>query len=264
MINNKSLGRKILRAMIALVIGLLLVAGSIFALTMKKSSDTLASSNQSLNKTIGEKSSAYMTEQSQKRMLELAGEKAEIADQIFLEFERGVCVAASVAEEIYNNPGQYAPRTVPLPDPKKDGELSIQVLYSAQTDPTDPEIVEELELIGNVQDTLMAVNASQNNMASLYVATESGFMVQADFIPAKKFDDAGNLMPHTVGDGPAKDALYQMRIGTANGTVGDFDSHVLGTYRVLRHIPDFDLALLLRGGEAVPDRTFSAGDRQTL
>lgn len=202
MINNKSLGRKILRAMIALVIGLLLVAGSIFALTMKKSSDTLASSNQSLNKTIGEKSSAYMTEQSQKRMLELAGEKAEIADQIFLEFERGVCVAASVAEEIYNNPGQYAPRTVPLPDPKKDGELSIQVLYSAQTDPTDPEIVEELELIGNVQDTLMAVNASQNNMASLYVATESGFMVQADFIPAKKFDDAGNLMPLEAKERP--------------------------------------------------------------
>ena len=122
MINNKSLGRKILRAMIALVIGLLLVAGSIFALTMKKSSDTLASSNQSLNKNIGEKSSAYMTEQSQKRMLELAREKAEIADQIFLEFERGVCVAASVAEEIYNNPLHPYTKSlisaVPIPDPQ--------------------------------------------------------------------------------------------------------------------------------------------------
>ena len=202
MIHKQSLGRKILRAMIALVIGLLLVAGTIFTLTMKKASDTLALSNQSLSETIGDKSSAYMTELSQNRMLELAEDRAEIADEIFLVFERGVCIVASVAEDIYSDPGQYAPRTVPLPDPEKDGELTMQVLYSARTDPTDPAIEEELALIGNIQDTLMAVNASQDNMASLYFATESGFMVQADLIPAKKYDEEGNLMPLEAKERP--------------------------------------------------------------
>lgn len=199
---SKSLGRRILRAMTALVIGMLLVATAIFAFTMKKTSDTLAVSNQNLSETIGNSSSTYMTEQSQNRMLELAEEKAQIADEIFLEFERGVRIAASAAEQIYSKPALYAPRTVPLPDAEKDGELTIQVLYSARTDPGDPKIIEELNLIGNVQDVLMAVNASQDNMASIYVATESGFMVQADYIPGKKYDASGMLLPLEAKERP--------------------------------------------------------------
>ena len=202
MIKDRSLGKKILYAMTVLVVGLLLVAGTIYALSLRKVSSTLAASNHTLSETIGGQSSAYMTEQSKNRMLELAGEKAEIADEFFREFERGVMAAASVAGQIYDNPELYSPRSVPLPDPEKDGELTMQVLYSAQTDPADPKIAEELALIGNVQDVLMAVNASQENMVSLYVATESGFMVQADYIPAKKFDDAGNLMPLEAKERP--------------------------------------------------------------
>ncbi len=199
---NKSLGWKIQRAMIALVIGMLLVAGTIFGVTMRKAADTLSASNEALRETIGQSSSAYMTEQSQARMLELAAEKAKIADEIFFEFERGVRIVADDAAQIYNHPSLYAPRPVPLPDPSKDGELTVQVLYSAAVDPEDPAIVGELELIGNVQDTLMAVNASQDNIASLYVATESGFMVQADYIPAKKFDENGKLMPLEAKERP--------------------------------------------------------------
>ena len=199
---NGSLGGKILLAMIVLVLGILIIAGTIFAFAMNSVSDTLVSSNQSLNDTIGDMSSVYMTEQSQKRLLELAGEKADIADHLFSEFERGVCTVASVAEQIYSSPALYGERAVPLPDPEKDGELTIQVLYSAGTDPADPEIKQELSLIGNVQDVLLAVNESQDEIASIYVATESGFMVQADYISAKKFDESGNLMPLEAKERP--------------------------------------------------------------
>ena len=202
MTKHKSLGRRILLAMTALVIGVLIVAGGIFALTMKKASNTLAEANRDLSETIGEKSLAYMTDESQSRMLELAKEKAKIADQLFLEFERGVSVAASTAEQIYSAPELYAARNVPLPDADKHGELSIQVLYSAQTDPDDPAIAEELALIGNVQDVLMSVNASQKDMASIYVATESGFMVQADYISGNKFDEFGGLLPLEAKERP--------------------------------------------------------------
>lgn len=188
--------------MIALVGGLVIATGIIFGLTSKNVSDTLASSNQSLSDTIGEKSSAYMSEQSQNRLLEMAREKAEIADEIFSDFESGVCIAASVAEQIYGHPERYAARPVALPDAKNDGALTMQVLYSSEASPEDPQIVEELALIGNVQDVLMAVNASQDSMASIYVATESGFMVQADYISAKKFDESGNLMPLEARERP--------------------------------------------------------------
>ena len=191
----RSLGTKILFAMVILVIVMLLAAAGIFALTVRNASETLSSSNENLSDTIGRASSDYMSEQSQNRLLELAAEKAEIADGIFSDYRRGVVTVASVAESIYADPDAYSARPVPLPDPANDGKLSVQVLYSAEADPDDPGIIAELGLIGNVQDVLMAVNEHTDNIASIYFAAESGFMVQADYISGKKFDENGALMP---------------------------------------------------------------------
>ena len=103
----RSLGTTILRAMIVLVLGMLLAVSIIFALTIKNVSDTMASSNRNLSETIGENSSGYMAEQSQRHLLELARDKAEIADEVFSDFERSVCIVASVAEQIYSDPERY-------------------------------------------------------------------------------------------------------------------------------------------------------------
>ena len=199
---KRSLGRQILWAMILLVTVMLLVAGIIFVFTMKNTLDILTSSGDDLNDTIGKESSSIMAEQSQLRLLEMAESKAAIADEIFSEFEKGVAIAASAAEDVYDHPDQFTARPVSPPDAKNDGKLSLQVLYSAKTDPEDPQIVEELGLIGNVGEVLMAVNDSQENMASLYVATETGFMIQADYISAKKYDDAGRVMPLEARERP--------------------------------------------------------------
>ena len=99
MMKTKSLGRRILRAMVALVICLLLAAAAISAFAMKKTSSALASSNQNLIQTIEGKSNDTLTKQSQLRMLELVKGKAEIADKAFFEFQQGVQVAASTAEQ---------------------------------------------------------------------------------------------------------------------------------------------------------------------
>ncbi len=198
----RSLGTKILFAMVILVVVMLMAAAGIFALTVKNASDTLSASNENLSDTIGKASSDYMTEQSLNRLNELAVEKAQIADGLFSDFMRGVNTVAAVAESIYADPDAYSARPAPLPDPANDGSLSIQVLYSAKTDPADPEIVRELGLIGNVQDALMAVNANSENIASIYLATESGFMVQADYISAKKFDENGELLPLEAKERP--------------------------------------------------------------
>ena len=60
MIKNKTLGKKILFAMTALVLGLLLVAIGIFGLTIRKASETLSESNQHLSETIVGESSETM------------------------------------------------------------------------------------------------------------------------------------------------------------------------------------------------------------
>ena len=61
MTKNRSLGRKILLAMIVLVIGMVLAAGTILSLSLKNVSAALTVSNQNLRETTGERSSAYMT-----------------------------------------------------------------------------------------------------------------------------------------------------------------------------------------------------------
>ena len=192
---TRPLGRKISLAMIAVVIGIVLAVSVVFALTIGNVSNTMISSNRSLNDVIREKSSSYLTEQSQRRLLEHVEKEAEIADGVFSDFERAVNVLAAVTEQIYNHPELYTARPVALPDAANDGILTAQLLYAPDTDPADPAVIEEVGLLGNVQDTLLAINACEKNMASIYVATESGFMVQADYISAKKFDESGNILP---------------------------------------------------------------------
>lgn len=202
MFKERSLGKKILYAMLAVVIVMLLLAVLIFGFTMKGIASQQEESSREMNRTIGQISSQYMSEQAEALLQDMAEEKAAIADGIFSEFERSVCEVAYVAEEIYNNPQQYSHRFVPLPDASKDGELTIQVLYSADTDPKDPAIARETGLLGNLQDTLMAINQNQEIMVSIYVASESGIMVQADYIPAMKYDESGKLLSIEAKDRP--------------------------------------------------------------
>ena len=59
-------------------------------------------------------------------------------------------------------------------------------------------------------------------------------------------DDPGDLVPHAEGSRPAEDALHQVRVGAADGAVGHLHLHVLGSHRVLRYVPDLDLAAFFR------------------
>ena len=195
MFKVKSLGQKISMVMIGVIIVTLLIVGVIFMLSMKDISDVVVSTNHQVGESVKEISSSTMSEFSKERLLELAQDKASIADSFFIDFEKSVRIVAADAKRIYENPNRYVRKKVRLPDKSKDGQLSLQVLYSSEVNPNDPRIVSELGLLGNVGDTLMSVNGESENLASIYVATESGFMVQADYISASKFDEAGNIMP---------------------------------------------------------------------
>ena len=199
---KKTLRKKILVDMIAIVIAMMLLASGIFYFTLRNVSNTLTKSSVEMSDTIRELSTASMTKLTEERLMELASSKADVVDAIFADFQRAVEVTAAAAESIYMHPEIYQAREVPIPDPKNEGILTPQVLYSASTNPDDPKITEERQLLGNVQDVLLAINSSQPSMASLYVATESGFMVQVDYISSKKYDDQGNLMPLEAKERP--------------------------------------------------------------
>ena len=192
---QKSLRGKISLTMIAVVGLSLLCIGALFLFSTDRITTTLTESNQQMSQTSRSRSSTSMTELTKTRLQELADGKAELADRMFYEFEEAVCNAAVAAELLYANADAYPPRDVPLPRMENDGTLALQVLYATGVDPEDEAIQQEVRLLGNLQDTLFAINHNDPSIVSNYIATDSGIMVQADYISARKFDEDGNIMP---------------------------------------------------------------------
>ena len=203
--NNKKfrpLRSKITFTIIIVVILSLLGIGAVFLINTNRVSKTLINSNKQMSQTSRSMSFESMEKLTRVRLQEVAEDKAELADRMFYEFERAVRMAASAAEKLYEDPESYPERDIAEPDPANDGTLTLQVLYASDTDPKDEEIVREVRLLGNLQELLYAINANDDSIASNYFASETGIMVQADYISAKKFDVQGKLMPLDAKDRP--------------------------------------------------------------
>ena len=180
-----------------------LTLGIFMSVRMNHLTNDVVESNSEFSEVAGGMSAESMTAQMRKRMTELTGSNAELANAKFEELENQVILLANLAQKIYEDPDSYSAREVALPDADKDGELSIQLLHSASvTDLDDPGIQEKIGLLGNLQDTLYEVNNNFENMASDYVAIEPGLMIQADYISGSKFDENGQILPYEADTRP--------------------------------------------------------------
>ena len=83
MFKVKSLGQKISMVMVGVIIVTLLIVGVIFMLSMKDVSDVVISTNKEVGESVTAISSTSMTEVSKQRLVELAHDKASIADGFF-------------------------------------------------------------------------------------------------------------------------------------------------------------------------------------
>ena len=115
----RSLKSKIFFAMITVVIAMLLLAGIVLTLSIRNISNTLYASNAEMAETSEEASLSSLTELTQDRLLELAENKAGIANHMFRDFEQAVLTVASAARRIYAGEEDYPPRTVLPPEAKK-------------------------------------------------------------------------------------------------------------------------------------------------
>ena len=202
MFRHRSLRRKIALTIMAIVLILLLCAALVLSMSVNDFSQLFHSTNRKMANTSSFMSSSFMGILTQRHMKELAGDKADIVDNIFLDFEKSALITASAAEQLYTNKEMYSPREVQPPKAENDGVLTIQILYSSDADPEDEAIKDEALLLGNLQDTLLAVNRNSGSLASNYFSSETGITIQADYISGRKFDDAGNLLPLNAKERP--------------------------------------------------------------
>ena len=192
--NKRSMLKKISRAMIMVALCTLLIVSITYSFVLFMIRKNIITTNGQMGDTIESMSSVSLKDQITEHLLNMAENKADLADNIFLDFEKNVQLLADTAQKVYDDPDNYPERDIPLPDAANDGKLSMQLLFSEKTDQTDEAIIHETGILGNLQDVLVSVNENNENMVSDYIASETGIMLQADYISAKKFDENGNIM----------------------------------------------------------------------
>ncbi|WP_051437681.1 SpoIIE family protein phosphatase [Eubacterium xylanophilum] len=199
---KKSIQDRTSRVAALLTEGALLIVAIVMLVMIFNLRETFIQSSNNAGKDAESISSDTVIDQVKDNLLQSAESKADAASEALEKFQSSVKVVADGVGRMYDNPSEYSARKVDLPDAKKDGKLSMQLLFSAKTDQKSAAIKKELDLIGNIQDTLLAINKNDPNMVSNYVATESGIMLQADYISGKKFDKKGKILPYEAAERP--------------------------------------------------------------
>lgn len=107
------------------------------------------------------------------------------------------------AERIYDMPEEYPDREVRLPE-AGSSKLAAQLLWSKRLVRTNANVLllpeptpkeqEELTKLANIQDLLVQYNANNDMISSVYIATKTGWMIQADYIAYSKYSE-GKALP---------------------------------------------------------------------
>lgn len=188
--------RKITTLLLATVLTALFLAGAV-SLWSIHSMRTISRENSTrLGQTAAEDTEAALEEMAGEQLFTVATEKATYIEEKFNNVIACVNGIAQAAEDIYRNPGNYPDRDVPLPE-KGSRELALQLLWSQRLDGVKEQLTQEqlMEVfkLGNLQELLVQYNANNDMISSTYLATVSGWMMQADYIAYSKYSDDSEL-----------------------------------------------------------------------
>lgn len=183
---NRSITHKITFLLLAMASASLLLTGSISAWSLYSMKETSVESSRELGETAADDAETALENMAGQQLYTIAEEKAVYIEEKYHVVEAYVHGIAAHAQDIYENPEKYPDREVPLPV-KGSTELAPQLLRSEKlTEPT-PEQQKEILKLGNLQDLLVQYNANNDMVSSTYLATESGWMIQADYIAYSKY-----------------------------------------------------------------------------
>lgn len=204
---RRSIRRKITSLLLVMTLASLLLTGGVSVSGLYSMRDISAESSRELGKTAALDAETALEEMAGEQLLGLVEGKASYIEEKFYTVISSVNGIAQVAAEIYENPEKYPDREVPLPE-KNSMELAPQLLWSGSLMDTiegsfadgtssflapSKEQQEEILKLGNIQDLLVQYNRGNNMISSTYLATESGWLIQADCIPGLKYTGEHDL-----------------------------------------------------------------------
>ncbi len=183
---KKRIGTKVTMLLLTMVLLVVLFMGIVSIVSLYSMKEISVENSEELGKTAAKDAEQALEDMAGEQLLNTAVERAAYIEEKFASVNACVNGIALFAEEIYENPGNYPDREVKLPVPGS-GELAAQLLYSEKLEFPSAENLEELRKLGNIQDLLVQYNANNDMVSSTYLATKSGWMIQADYIAFSKY-----------------------------------------------------------------------------
>lgn len=189
---GKKIGNKINRLLLLMVSTAMLVSGTISAYSLWSMKRISVDNGKELSENAANDAEESLEDLAVDNLQRITVQKAAAIEEKFATVETYVLGIAAQARDIYEHPEQYPDRRVPLPIPESN-QLAAQLIWSEKLkDTVEPETgipvyTEEVLKLGNLQDMLVQYNANNSMVSSAYIATESGWMIQADDIPYSKY-----------------------------------------------------------------------------
>ncbi len=189
---GKTIAHKITVLLLAMASAALALTGTASIWSLRSMKRISAENGEELGRTAAEDAERALEKVAGEQLVSLAGEKAVYIEEKFNTVMAYVHGIAAQAEEIYAHPEAYPDRMVALPV-RDSTLLAAQLLWSESlASPTEEQWAELLKL-GNLQDLLVQYNANNDMVSSTYLATVSGWMIQADYIADSKYADDSDL-----------------------------------------------------------------------
>lgn len=185
---KRRIGTKVTMLFLSMVLLAVMITGTVSIWSLYSMKDISVENSVELGETAAKNAEQALEDMAGEQLLNTAVERAAYIEEKFAEVNAYVDGIVLLAEDIYENPGNYPDRKVPLPVPGSR-ELAAQLLYSKRLESPAGEEIEELLKLGNVQDLLVQYNANNDMVSSIYLATRSGWMIQADYIAFSKYQD---------------------------------------------------------------------------
>ncbi len=126
------------------------------------------------------------------QLMATAAEKALYIEERFREATAYVRGIAAQAEAIYGEPEKYPDREVP-PPVKGSTRPAAQLIRSERLAEPSREQLQEIWKLGNLQDLLVQYIANNDMVSSACLATESGWVMVADYTADSKYEEGSDM-----------------------------------------------------------------------
>lgn len=192
---KQSIRFKVTALLLSMVLLTMLTAAGVSFYSLNRMKQITMEGSAQLGQTAAEDAEKALEELAEENLQTLAEERAAYIEEKYSAVEAYVLGIAAQAQDIYEHPDKYPEREVALPVPGSS-ELAAQLLWSKRLEAEGlsqsgiPGYTEELLKLGNLQDLLVQYNAHNDMVSSTYLATETGWMLQADYIAYSKYEEA--------------------------------------------------------------------------